>query len=571
MLIISLTLAVERVSIMDPVSAVAASIITSVRLFEVTYQLKAVDEQTADLLSTARHVDTNLNEARRLRMKVALLDAGESAWIDGVIEDTDKALRAVAQLIEPARVDKNVKEGINFKQRIMWVFRDNPKVRDKHAGLALCHQSLMTVIACLYSKTVVIIEETTRPENEEKPPPYDPQTTDLFNWRNRRRRQKSGMDLRDADTERPTPTSSVSTKSVSTSTSPASPLSFTTPLSDCFSTTEWSEGTIFSLADAQMKQTSNPLTTLQDDAPERPVLGSPTSTGSVATSPLSSTVNTNDVDVKRPLPASWGPPRRKPVPYNRRLSDTNDFIHSDGFRATQESPYNLSSRPLSSPQPLQSILDTNPKHFSSISSFTELDCSTHARTSSVTSTNQSQTDDPAHTNCSNADTVTTPSLAEISSDPSAIVSTDCAPYDNARGLKDQQVYKPYRRPTMGQESQSFAATSTASSSPVSPDVALRSERSHSASQIPAYNPPRFPGDPRYSSRAFVTEIESAFSETATGYGRLESNGADNDTDKEALPSQTEGPASARLGRARRGRRSWLMFHATRSDLGHYMG
>ena len=556
---------------MDPVSAVAASIITSVRLFEVTYQLKAVDGQTADLLSTARHVDTNLNEARRLRTKVALLDAAESAWIDGVIEDTDKALRAVAQLIEPARVDKNVKEGINFKQRIMWVFRDNPKVRDKHAGLALCHQSLMTVIGCLYSKSLVIIEETTRPENEEKPPPYDPQTTDLFNWRNRRRRQRSGLDLRDADTERPTPTSTVGTNSVSTSTSPASPLSSTTPLSDCFSTTDWFKGTISSLVEAQMKQTSNPLTTLQDDPPERPVFGSSATTGSVATSPLSPMVNINDADVKRPLPASLGLSRRESVPCNRRLSDTDDFVRSDRFRATQESPYNIPSDPLSSLQPLQSILDTNPKHFGSISSSTELECSSHARTSSISSTNQSQTDDLAHTNRSNANTVTTPSLAKISSDPSAIVSTDRAPYDNARGLKDRQVYKPYRRPTMGQESQPFAVSSTSSSPTLSSNVASRSERSHSASQIPAHNPPRFPSDPRYSSRAFVAEMESAFGETVTGYGKLESNRADHDTEKEALPSQTEGPTSARLGRARRGRRSWLMFHATRSDQGHYMG
>ena len=557
---------------MDPLSAVAASIITSIRIFEVTYQLKAVDEQTADLLSTARHVDTNLNEARRLRRtKVALLDAGERVWIDGVIEDTDKALRAVAQLIEPARVDKNVKEGINFKHRVMWVFRDNPKVRDKHAGLTLCHQSLMTVIACLYSKNLVIIEPTTGPEKEEKPPPYDPQTEDLFNWRNRRRRRKSCMDLGDADTERATPTSSVSTNSVSIGTSPTSPLSFTTPLPDCFSTTEWFEGTISSLADAQMKQSSNPLANIQDDLPERQVLVSSVSSESMGTGPPSSTVNLNDVDMERPLPASWGSPRRKPVPYNARPSDTNDFIPSDRSRPTQESPYNLSFRPLSNPQPLQSILDTNPKHFSSISSFPVLDCSSRAGTSSVTYTNQSQTQDSAHINCSNANPVIMPSLAEIGSEPSAIARTDYAPYDNAHGLKDQKVYKPYRRPTMGQESQSSTATSTASSPLLSSDVASPSERSHSADQIPAYNPPRFPGDPRYSSRAFVAELESALSESVTGHREVESNGADHDMDKEVLPSQTESSTSGRLGRARRGRRSWLMFHAMRSDLGHYMG
>ncbi len=557
---------------MDPLSAVAASINTSMRIFEVTYQLKAVDEQTADLLSTARHVDTNLNEARRLRRtKVALLDAGERVWIDGVIEDTDKALRAVAQLIEPARVDKNVKEGINFKHRIMWVFRDNPKVRDKHAGLTLCHQSLMAVIACLHSKNLVIIEPTAGPEKEEKPPPYDPQTEDLFNWRNRRRRGKSCMDLRDADTERMTPTSSVSTNSVSTRTSPAIPLSFTTPLSSCFSTAEWVEGTISSLAEAQMKQTSNLLGTLQDDAPERQVLVSSTSTGSVVTSPLSSTVNLNDVDTEKPLPASWGSPRRIPVPYNPRLSDTNDFIPSDRLRPTQESPSSLSTPPLSSPQPVQSILDTDPKYFDSIGSFPVLDCSSRAGTSSVTYTDQSQTEVSAHTNYWNADTVAMPSLAETGSDPLAMFGTDYAPYDNARGLKDQKVYKPYRRSTMGQESQSFTATSTASSPLLSSDVASPSERSHSVGQSPAYNPPRFPGDPRYSSRAFVAELESTFSESATGYQGLESNRADHGMDKEALPWQTDRSTSARLGLARRGRRSWLMFHATRSDLGHYMG
>ena len=554
---------------MDPLSGVAASINSSIRIFEVTYQLKAVDEQTADLISMTRHVDTNLNEARRLRRtKVILLDAGERAWIDGVIEDTDKALRAVAQLIEPARVDKNVKEGINFKHRVMWVFRDNPKVRDKHVVLTLCHQSLMTVIACLHSKVLVSVEPTAEPEKEEKPPPYDPQTEDLFNWLNRRRRRKSCMDLRDADTERPASKTSASTNSVSTTTTSPGPLSFTTPLSSCFSMTEWFEGTTCFSADAQMEQVSNPVGSLQDDAPKRQVLVSSTSTDLLHTSPLSSTVSLNDVDIERPLPAIWDSPRRKPFPYDPQLSDTNDCIPSECFGATHESPYASSTCPLSNPQPLQPILDTNPKHFRPTSSFPVVDCSSRAETSSVTYTNQSHREDSAHTICSNADTASMHSLAEIDSDPSAIVRTDYAPYDNAHGLKDQTVYKPYRRPTIGQESQSFTATSAASSPLLSSDVASPSERSHSAGQSPAYNPPKFPGDPRYGSRAFVAELESVFSKLATEYREQESNGADHE---EAVPSHTERCTSARPGRVRRGRGSWLTFHATRSDLGHYMG
>ncbi len=557
---------------MDPLSGLAASINSSIRIFEVTYQLKAVDEQTADLLSTTRHVDTNLNEARRLRRtKATLLDAGERAWIDGVIGDTDKALRAVAQLIEPARVDKNVKEGINFGHRVMWVFRDNPKVRDKHAGLTLCHQSLMTVIACLYSKDMVIFVPTAGPDQEEKPPPYDPQTEELFNWRNQRRRKQSYVGLTDANTERPTSTNSVSTNMTSTRTSPASPLSFTTPLSSCSSMMEGFEGKTYISADAQMKQTSDPLVGLQDDSPERKVLVSSTSTGSVVTSPLSSTVSSIDVDMERPLSADWGSPRRKPVPYNPHLSSISDCIPGDQFRATEENTYNLSMRPLSNSSLLQSIFDEHPQYFSSTSSFPVLDCSSRAKTSSITDTNQLQKEDSAHTDCSNADTVTRPSLAEIDSDPSVIVTTDSSPYKNACGLENQKVYKPYRRPTMGQESQSFAVTSNDSSSLFSSDMALPSERCHSAGQSPAYNPPRFPGDPRYSSRAFAAELESNFYESATEYQGQGSNGADHDMDGEALPSQTGRSTSARPARVRRGRRGWLMFHASRSDLGHYMG
>lgn len=556
---------------MDPLSGAAAGINSSIRIFEVTYQLKAVDEQTADLISTTRHVDNNLNEARRLRrLKVTLLDAGERAWIDGVIQDTDKALSAVAQLIEPARVDKNIKEGINFKNRVMWVFRDNPKVRDKHAGLTLCHQSLMTVIACLYSKDSTINDPTDGSEKGEKPPPYDPQTEDLFNWRNQRRRKK-GNGRGDSNTERATSTTSVSTSSVSTSTSPTSPSSFTTPLSSTSSTMEGFERATSIPADEQMNQTSNPLASLPEGSSEQQALVGSTSTGSMVTSPLSPTVGIHGVDMERPLSATWGSPRRKPVPYNPQLSSTNDRIPSDWFRATQESLYNVSMRPLSNPEPLRSRLHTDPHHSSSMSNVPVLDPSFRAQTSGISYASQSQFEDSGDANCSNADHVTMPSVAGIGSDPSTNPTSDYSAYKNVSGLKDQNVYIPYRRPTMGQESQSFTTASTESLSLFSSGLASRSERSYSAGQIPAYNPPRFPGDTRYSPRAFIAELEANICESATGYRDQESNGGDHDMEGKILGSETGVSTSARQGHGRRGRRSWLMFHATRSDLGRYMG
>lgn len=189
---------------MDPFTAIPSFINSSIKIFEVTYQLKAVDEQTADLLSTTRHVNNNVNEARRLlRLKTKLLNKGERTWMEGVIEDAENALRSIAEIIEPARVDKSTREGINFSNKVLWVFRDNPKVKDKHVRLNFCHQSLMTVISGLYAKDVVVIAPAGGERKEDAPPPYDPGIEELLNWQNQRRR-KSSMTLRKEGVRSPT-------------------------------------------------------------------------------------------------------------------------------------------------------------------------------------------------------------------------------------------------------------------------------------------------------------------------------------------------------------------------------
>lgn len=176
----------------DPLSAVSSSISATIKILEVTYQLKAVDEQTADLLSTTRHVDSMIHEAHRVRrLKAGLLNTSERTWIDRVISDTEDALRAVAKLIERCRVDKATKSRISFGHRVMWVFRDNPSVRDKHQKLQICHQSLGAIFACLYSKEVVVIAPAPEGRSEEQPPPYDPQLKELLDWQNRRKGRKS--------------------------------------------------------------------------------------------------------------------------------------------------------------------------------------------------------------------------------------------------------------------------------------------------------------------------------------------------------------------------------------------
>ena len=180
------------ISPVDPLSIIIPSVNATIKILEVTYQLKAVDDQAADLLSTTRHVDFMVKEAHRLRrLKAGLLNTSERTMIDRVISDTEDALQSVARLVESCRVDKATKKGIRFGHRVMWVFRDNPNVRDKHQKLQVCHQSLSIAFACLYSKDVVVIAPAPEPSSEDQPPPYDPQLKELLGWQNRRKGRKS--------------------------------------------------------------------------------------------------------------------------------------------------------------------------------------------------------------------------------------------------------------------------------------------------------------------------------------------------------------------------------------------
>ena len=114
--------------------------------------------------------------------------------MDGVIDDNEEAVRAVAVLIEPSRIDVTTGAGIGAMNRTAWVFRGGPKVRDKHARLTVCHQSLGMVINALYSRDVVVVSPVgVDAKDYRPPPPYD--------WPHRRRVKKELLTLKkDGDT-----------------------------------------------------------------------------------------------------------------------------------------------------------------------------------------------------------------------------------------------------------------------------------------------------------------------------------------------------------------------------------
>jgi hypothetical protein len=184
--------------------AIGASTITSVftatlRISQAVYELKAVGEQTRDLLDTTKHIDDSMRNVRVVRrQKSALLTATEKEWVDCQIKNTEKAVRGVAALIEPARVDMQTKSNstkdIRFKNRVMFVLRDSPNVAVQLTKLSIATQGLNAAMGVLCTReggggleklkrrTVKHIDRRSSSPSQKAPPSYE-----LSEFMNRRR------------------------------------------------------------------------------------------------------------------------------------------------------------------------------------------------------------------------------------------------------------------------------------------------------------------------------------------------------------------------------------------------
>ena len=178
-----------------------------VKFIETLFQLVEVDEQTKDILKTTRHVTLNLRNVRHLRLINAdRLSVRDLAWIDGIINDTQDALGGLARLVERARVEKDNRSYIGFRNRVRWVAHYRPKVEDKHAKLIMCHQSLMSVFPFVFeSKSgLTSVAEDTR----ESVKASSPDTGKWLDWQDQRNRRRSNSSLRGCISIRRRPSSS---------------------------------------------------------------------------------------------------------------------------------------------------------------------------------------------------------------------------------------------------------------------------------------------------------------------------------------------------------------------------
>jgi hypothetical protein len=178
----------------NPFSAVASGLTSGltliIRICEFTYALQAVSEQTFAYLQTTEHVSENIMTARRLRRQSSnLLPSEEKRDMDRVIRETETAVRSVATLLEPARVDMEADQKIKLTTKGLWILRDNPNIAAALNRLQIAHHALNQVIGSL--RTPRNADGLVPAESNLKPPPPAYQASQLLHWRT-----QSRLDLR---------------------------------------------------------------------------------------------------------------------------------------------------------------------------------------------------------------------------------------------------------------------------------------------------------------------------------------------------------------------------------------
>lgn len=145
----------------DPLStasAVSSGITTSLRIFQIIYEIQAVGEQTRDLLETTKLVTETVTQVKTLRhQKSSLLNDTEKAYVDNCITATENAVNEVAGLVERARADMVTRQGrtkdISLKTRALYVLKDSPKVATNINRMSIATQGLNASMGILCSRT----------------------------------------------------------------------------------------------------------------------------------------------------------------------------------------------------------------------------------------------------------------------------------------------------------------------------------------------------------------------------------------------------------------------------------
>lgn len=163
------------VEVGSALSAVSTAFTLTLRIAEKVYEIKAVDQETRDLLGMTDSINHKLDMGRKLRrQKSDLFDTDEKTIIDIDLNDAEKAVNSVAGLIEPARADMQVYGGrIRANTRIIWVVRDSAHIAVSLSKLNIAASGLNSTLSTLMARdTSRNPTPVTKTEFLKPPPPY---------------------------------------------------------------------------------------------------------------------------------------------------------------------------------------------------------------------------------------------------------------------------------------------------------------------------------------------------------------------------------------------------------------
>jgi hypothetical protein len=175
----------------NPWSAVASGLTSGltlvIRVCEFTYAMRAVDQQTFAYLKTAEHVSDNIKAARQLRRKRsgAIADWDKKEF-DRIINQTEVAVKEVAILLEPARVDLDADQKIKFTTRGLWVLQKNANITAALNQMQAFNVSLNQTIHSLRTiRDLHLTPDSRSDKRSTLPPAYS--RSNLLHYRQRSR------------------------------------------------------------------------------------------------------------------------------------------------------------------------------------------------------------------------------------------------------------------------------------------------------------------------------------------------------------------------------------------------
>ena len=165
-------------------------------IVDIFHQLYVADERIGDLLKTIHHITLNVENVRRLRrLNANHLSTRDLAWVDALIGDTTDAIGGLATLVERARVDKETRQSISWWNKGCWVAYFGPKVKERYLKLTMCHQSLLSVFPFLFNNhcgLASVLEETKGDDQQ----PCNATMTKWLGWQDQRQRRKRNLNLK---------------------------------------------------------------------------------------------------------------------------------------------------------------------------------------------------------------------------------------------------------------------------------------------------------------------------------------------------------------------------------------